>query len=387
MIYFIAMAWFVLLGIYFVVMLLKKSRVPGSKYMQRLPAVIMGGAVIFWTLYCFGFFRRSDLTVVDCLIIASLLESAVQSGLIPSNTNYRELFQTSTIAAQIVDAAYQPHFVSASAAALTEEQMKLAQEGPVKLGNTMLHAKPVTAGQVLWQDDVSQINKLMEFLGETQSRLEEQRGLLQAEVELKEKKAKAEEQNRLYDRIAREVTLQLGKAEELLLQVKSNPQQARVLMAKVCVLGSYIKRRGNLILLGEESSHIRTKELEFCIRESLDNLKLAGVFTALDCQCEGDALPDTIIAAYDFFEMLVERLLDDMTAMMVRLSCREGMVKMNLQAGCRKAITQNFLAEVSLPCCSFTWDVQEEDVIIDLTVDCQKTIPLRKEAGTDDELL
>lgn len=109
-IYFMAMAWFVLLGIYFVAMLLKKSRVPGRRGMQTLPAVIMGGAVVFWTLYCFGFFRGCDLTVVDCLIIGLLLESAVQSGLIPSNTNYQELFHASSVAAQIVNEAYEPTF-------------------------------------------------------------------------------------------------------------------------------------------------------------------------------------------------------------------------------------------------------------------------------------
>ena len=40
-IYFAAMAWFVLLGLYFVVMLLKKSRVPGSRRMQKMPLVII----------------------------------------------------------------------------------------------------------------------------------------------------------------------------------------------------------------------------------------------------------------------------------------------------------------------------------------------------------
>mgnify|MGYP003467097869 FL=1 len=91
-IYFAAMAWFVLGGIYIVVMLLKKSRVPGSKKMQKLPVIIMGGAVIFWTLYCLRIIRDVDLTVVDCLIIALLLESAIQSGLISSNTNYHKMF-------------------------------------------------------------------------------------------------------------------------------------------------------------------------------------------------------------------------------------------------------------------------------------------------------
>lgn len=50
--YFLTIAWSILLGIYFVVMLIKKSRVPGSKSFQKLPVIILGGAVIFWIMYC-----------------------------------------------------------------------------------------------------------------------------------------------------------------------------------------------------------------------------------------------------------------------------------------------------------------------------------------------
>ena len=55
--YFLIMAWFILLGIHFVVMLINKSRVPGSKSFQKLPVIILGGSVIFWIMYCmkFGF--------------------------------------------------------------------------------------------------------------------------------------------------------------------------------------------------------------------------------------------------------------------------------------------------------------------------------------------
>lgn len=44
--YFIAVAWFVALGFYFVLMLLKKNRVPGSQGIQKLPVAIMSGAVV-----------------------------------------------------------------------------------------------------------------------------------------------------------------------------------------------------------------------------------------------------------------------------------------------------------------------------------------------------
>ena len=367
-IYFAAMAWFVLGGIYFVVMLLKKSRVPGSKAMQKLPLIIMLGAVVFWTLYCLGIFRGCDLTVVDCLIVSLLLESAIQSGLIPSNTNYDEIFRSSTVAAQIVDEAYQPRIMSAVAVPLTVEQMKQAETDTVNLGNTLLHSKPITAGHVLWQDDVTQINELMERLRDTREQLNQNNHLLQAELELKENQAKADEKNRLYDRISKEVAPQLVKVEEILKRIEREPEQAEKLMAKVCVIGSYIKRRGNLLLLWEENRRIDARELEYCIRESLDNLRQAKVYTSFECECAGELLPTHIIAVYDLYETLVESLLDNVTAMMIRLHCREGRISIKLQVGCEEQIAQNSLANITVPFGDFSYDIQEEDVMIRYTV-------------------
>ena len=367
-IYFAAMAWFVLGGIYFVVMLLKKSRVPGSKAMQKLPLIIMLGAVVFWTLYCLGIFRGCDLTVVDCLIVSLLLESAIQSGLIPSNTNYDEIFRSSTVAAQIVDETYQPRIMSAVAVPLTVEQMKQAETDTVNLGNTLLHSKPITAGHVLWQDDVTQINELMERLRDTREQLNQSNHLLQAELELKENQAKADEKNRLYDRISKEVEPQLVKVEEILKRIEREPEQAEKLMAKVCVIGSYIKRRGNLLLLWEENRRIDARELEYCIRESLNNLRLAKVYTSFECECAGELLPTHIIAVYDLYETLVESLLDNVTAMMIRLHCREGRISIKLQVGCEEQIAQNSLANITVPFGDFSYDIQEEDVMIRYTV-------------------
>lgn len=367
-IYFAAMAWFVLGGIYFVVMLLKKSRVPGSKAMQKLPLIIMLGAVVFWTLYCLEIFRGCDLTVVDCLIISLLLESAIQSGLIPSNTNYDEIFRTSTVAAQIVDEEYRPRIMSAAAVPFSVEKMKQAETDTVNLGNTLLHSKPITAGHVLWQDDVTQINELMERLKDTREQLNQNNHLLQAELELKENQAKADEKNRLYDRISKEVAPQLVKVEEILKRIDNEPEQAEKLMAKVCVIGSYIKRRGNLLLLWEENRRIDARELEYCIRESLDNLKLAKVFTAFDCQCAGELLPTHVVAVYDLYETLVESLLDNVTAMMIRLRCVDGRAEIKLQVGCEEQIAQSSLESITVPFGSFSYEIQEEDAMISYIV-------------------
>ncbi|MBR2328905.1 MAG: hypothetical protein IKA58_03365, partial [Clostridia bacterium] len=213
--YFLNMGWFIVMGFYFVVMMLLKSRASASRKMQKVPLLIMAFAALFWLGYSMRLYN-CDLTVMDCLIITLLLESAIQSGLLPSNSNYRQLFDATTIPVQIVDKDYQPHYVSAGALPVPEETMRRTEFETVDMGNYLLSSAPINAGRVVWQDDVTQLNELKARLQDTQEQLGEENILLQAELEVKEKRAKADEQNRLYDRIAREVEPQLIKADELL---------------------------------------------------------------------------------------------------------------------------------------------------------------------------
>ena len=365
--YFITMAWFILLGIYFVVMLIKKSRVPSSKSFQKLPAVILGISIIFWVLYCMQIVG-GDLAAIDCIMIISLLESAIQSGLIPSNTSYKELFCSSTVSAQIVDTNYQPCMVSGTATALTADVMKSAKAEPVDLGDTILHSKAITGGYVLWQDDVKQIKELIKELRYTRERLGEKNELLKAELELKENRAGTEEKSRLYDRIAKEVASQLAKADELLKLAESEPEHNKSVIAKVSVICAYIKRRGNLLLLEEENNIIPARELEYCIRESLDNLRLGNIFTSFDSKCDGELKLELAVVAFDFYENIVERLLDDATAMLIHLDCHDDIIKMRLQIGCNEDIAEHTLSELSVPCGKFEWDIQEEDVTVTLLI-------------------
>ena len=157
------MAWFFVLALFFVIGLMVKSRVPGSKRFQAMPLLIAVFGIGFWTAYSLGFIE-CDLTAVDSLIIIMLLEGAIQSGLIPSNMNYRELFAKSTIAAQIVDGAQQVHYASANAAPLDKALMAQAQQQPVDLGDTILHSQAIHGGHIFWQDDVKAINDLADSL-------------------------------------------------------------------------------------------------------------------------------------------------------------------------------------------------------------------------------
>ena len=366
-VYYIVMGWFIVMGFYFVVMMLLKSRVPGSRKLQKMPILIMTFAALFWTGYSMRLYN-CDLTVMDILIIVLLLESAIQSGLLPSNTNYGQLFDATTIPVQIVDRDYQPHYISAGALPVSETKMRQSESGTVHMGKSLLNSAPIHGGRVIWEDDISELTAFQQQLQDAQEQLGEENTLLQAELELKEQRAKTDEKNRLYDRIAEEVEHQLIKTDMLLQRIAQEPENREKLLAKTCVLGSYIKRRGNLLLLGEDAKKVSARELEYCIRESLENLRLGKVFTSLNANCSGQLPLEHVVAAYDFFETVTERLLDNMTAMLINLNCDNAGIRMNIQMGCTEEIAQKVLENISISYGSVTYEIMDEDLVIDLAM-------------------
>ena len=363
--YFVIQAWFYSLTLLFVVRLMLKSRVPGSKRFQTLPLLIAIFGISFWICYSLGLIE-CDLTAVDSLIIIMLLEGAIQSGLIPSNMNYAGLFQQSTIAAQIVDKQYGVHYSSSNVKPLDADVLEQAKQGPVSLGSSVLHGQEINGGYIFWQDDVKAIHDLAEHLREANDALGESNELLQAEVALKGRRLQAEEKTRLYDSIARDIAPQLNKADEILQQSRQQPERAKEMLSQLCVISAYIKRRANLLLLGEEKDSAASRELESCLRETLDNLRLCGVITYLDCHCDGQAAVKQMTAAYDLVEQVVELLLGQLSAMVVTIHCAQGTIHMRIQAGCKDAMPT--VTDFSLADGTVTCEIQDEDLIVEATI-------------------
>ena len=118
-VYFPVVGWMVLCALTALVIMLVKCRVPNSRKVLVLPFVPVVLSVIYGALYIFQLpwlrLIAGDVTVVFCLLIAATLESCIQCCLIQSNTHYRELFDASTVGAQITDPEY--HVVLSSRAA------------------------------------------------------------------------------------------------------------------------------------------------------------------------------------------------------------------------------------------------------------------------------
>ena len=361
--YWFEMAWYIGMGIAFVALLLRKSRLPGSKQMQKLPLFIMLGAIAFWLLYTFRIIN-ADLTVIDCLLIGALLESALGLGLIPTNSSYIELFESTSVPVIIVDEDWQAHYTSGGAVPVGCDEMKSSENGTVVLGNTLLSSAPIRAGRVLWQDDVMELNRQRSELDEIHGALAEESVLIRAETEIKEKQAQADEKNRLYDKIARDVKAQL-EVLSVLLDKAERGENTRENLARVAVIGSYVKRRGNLLLLSGESKEISVRELENALRESSENLRLLDIDIALVVSTERHISVAHAVKAYDLYEKTVEAALDGLTAMFIRLTEMNGRLKLSLQLGISGSGVEQALAAISSED-GFHIEIEDGDVYVDI---------------------
>ena len=363
--FWITATWFSGLGILFVVLLIRKSKLPGSKKMQKVPLYIICVAIVFWILYATEVID-ADLTIIDCLIIIALLESAMQTGLIPINTNYREIFESTTIPVAIIDNGYVTNYRSGGATSFSKEDMLATSAGAVSMGNKILSSSPIRGGRVVWQDDVEELNRQRLELDEIHESLAEEGTLIQAENEIKEKQAQADEKSLLYDKVAREVSTQLTKVLGL-LSIAENEKATKKNLAQIAIIGTYIKRRGNLILLNNENELVSASELASAFRESSDNLKLLGISSAFDVIVDGEIPLCDALKAYDLYEEIIEALLEDLSAVFVRLKVLHGGVKLTLELGAETQISMDRLGFIAVSD-EVNVELDDEDIFVTLTL-------------------
>ncbi|MFA7572526.1 MAG: hypothetical protein WCY24_02280 [Lutispora sp.] len=100
------------------------------------------------------------------------------------------------------------------------------------------------------------------------------------------------------------------------------PEKSKLLW-NINVLGAYIKRRVNLILMAEGQETVTVGELARCLEESLENLEAGGVVAALSIEDTCDITPEHALLSYDFFEAVIESAFSEIGSLSVTLKDSE----------------------------------------------------------------
>lgn len=335
--YYIVLGWEILCSLAAFIIMIIKCRLSYRK--KYLPFLLLTASIGYALIYVSGAewmqLIGGDITAAQCLMFTGILECCIQCGLIQTNTGYRAMFEAGSIGAQIVDTDYDTRYASSNAPKLSEEMLRSAESEPAKLdNNTLLRSSKIPGGHVLWQEDITDITALLEKLEENRKTISESNDVEQENYKTKVKINTVREKNRLYDRLQAQTAHQIELLDQLLTQYETegDPEIRRSLLAKVAVIGAYIKRRGNLMFIGEKSDVTDTAELSACLEESFANLELMGVECAIDIPGKNSIYTRDAIHVYDFFEAVTEEAMNDLRFVWLKARSLEDAVIFNLQA-------------------------------------------------------
>lgn len=330
--YYTVLLWEVVCAVTAFVLMVYKCRLSQRK--KYLPVIGIGISILYAIIYASGAewmqVIGGDITAALCLMFVCIFESCIYCGLIQTNTGYEELFEVCTMGAQITDQNYRVRYTSANAMELSESVMREAEKGDVVVDKkTLIQNRPIQGGHILWQEDIEYIIMLLERMEENRKTIEESNCLEQENYQTKAKINMLREKNRLYDKLQTQTAGQIGLLNELLsrYEVEKDLVKSRRLLAKISVIGTYIKRYGNLIFIGERAEISDVVELGACLEESFSSLKLMGIECALTAPAGERIYVRDAVRIYSFFESIVESCVDSIQFMWVKIRpCGEKLI-------------------------------------------------------------
>ena len=325
--YYIVLLWEVVCAVAAFALMVYKCRLSQRK--KYLPVIGIGISILYAIIYASGAewmqVMGGDITAALCLMFVCIFESCIYCGLIQTNTGYEELFEVCTMGAQITDRNYRVRYTSANAMELSEAEKR----DVVVDKKTLIQNRPIQGGHILWQEDIEYIIMLLERMEENRKTIEESNCLEQENYQTKAKINMLREKNRLYDKLQTQTAGQIGLLNELLsrYEVEEDLVKSRRLLAKISVIGTYIKRYGNLIFIGERAEISDVAELGACLEESFSSLKLMGIECALTAPAGERIYVQDAVRIYSFFESIVEASVDSIQFMWVKIRpCGEELI-------------------------------------------------------------
>ena len=324
LVYYTVLLWEVVCAVAAFALMVYKCRLSQRK--KYLPVIGIGISIFYAIIYASGAewmqVIGGDITAALCLLFVCIFESCIYCGLIQTNTGYEQLFEVCTMGAQITDRNYCVRYTSANAMELSEAVMREAEKGDVVVDKkTLIQNRPIQGGHVLWQEDIEYIIMLLERMEENRKTIEESNCLEQENYQTKAKINMLREKNRLYDKLQTQTAGQIGLLNELLSRYEAEEDlvKSRRLLAKISVIGTYIKRYGNLIFIGERAEISDVAELGACLKESFSSLKLMGIECALTAPAGERIYVQDAVYIYSFFESIVEACVDSIQFMWVKI--------------------------------------------------------------------
>lgn len=322
--YYIVYAWIALLQGSSLAILFRKCRVASCRRQIWVPIVPSVFGILWLTMIALGKVpSRNNHLLIEfpeafCFTVAAAWVCCVRIGLVPANKSYAALFSVSSVHAMISDK---------SGNIIYRSKDVDSAEGN---DNIRVQSQSIRGGQVSWQQDVTQINRLNRKLDGIRQQLEEETELIRLENDLKAKNTMLEAKSAVYDMIAVRVLPQSAKITALSSTIEPKVGQNTFNLKMICFYGCYIKRMSNLMLIASQQPSISEMEFALAVGESLNYIRSLGVQTAVYADETDRSYPASqIVSAYETFQQYVEQALPVLAG--IQVTIRKNVCRLTLE--------------------------------------------------------
>lgn len=342
--YWVIVSWIALCGVSAIVRILIKCRGYKKKRYNNLPFI----PIVMLAVYSLGYYLRfkpliflfPDYTPVFCLCVIVVFEICIRIGFIRSNSEYSAIFASSTIGARITDENFNTVYVSSNAIDADREILRKASEGCVSFdGGLRLLCCAVDGGYVMWQDDVSELVGAIHSLNEAKESLADSNLILEENYRTLFRIQSLNQQNKLYDAMQAQTRGEIETVNSLFDRFPTADEKLkREILGKIIVVGAYIKRRCNLMLIGFQNGKTDVNELKLCLSESLSNLSVCKKDNSMTFNASGFYDIEDLEFIYDAFEKTIETVFESMNAVFVRVVSIRGVLEADFEIESGKVI-------------------------------------------------
>ena len=295
--------------------------------LRLLPFLIATLMLVFTIPYILASFyigfELIEFAVLMYFMEILIWESCIMVGMVPVNTRYEEVFDRSTVAMQIIKEDGEPYLKSAGAPELAAETLDLLkQHAKVRTPEGQeynLHT--IRGGYAIWKNDVSQTLAVIDELRASADKLEQEGELLSNELKSRSDETSVQEQNIIYNNLTDEIGGQLLLLQNM-LQRREQAADTVSLFRKICLIGTYIKRRCNLRLVEQSEGDVPLMEIELCYRELIGCLQELGVDAGVSWNGVKAFSPEFAVLSLDVCELLLEN--EQFEADSISVSFEEG---------------------------------------------------------------
>lgn len=266
-------------------------------------------------------FSNSEIVLTFCGTMLLFVIAATYTGLFNTNRNYQEVFSASTLNLQILNREGRPVFCAAQL--------------PASGVNVVTHRMPVTGGQVVWYEDIRELNDLEHKLALTTEALVRSRQLLEKEEQVRGAYTELQIRNQLYDEL--EVVIahkHPAILEDLnVLRDQGNNKAIKTRAVRhLNILSCYLKKRCVLLLLGKEKNTIDVQDMKAAFTESCLYASQSGINSLFQSELSVPRIGSMeALFFYDFFEEVLENVFS-LTAedLLVRLLQEQNRLQLSL---------------------------------------------------------